>query len=377
MKISLAILTLFLSFNVLATNLIDKKSIINVGTVDSIKVGIQQAISIYLPDSYGTENNSFPVMYIIDGDKYFLNSIAYQKTLAWQSKSPEFIVVGINIDKKKRRDLLGKKSQEFIEIFQNQIIKYVDNNYRTNGKRMYFGWEMAGGFALDLFAQYPELIDAYFLASSTYFTKERIDRVESTLQDKKAISDFFYYTLGTVEAWSLDSHEMLSKVFTTANRANFKWELHISPSDDHYTTPLNTLNIGLASYFYDYAPIRFYSIKEFEIFGGINALKTHYKRRGESYQISTDIHSETKHYLLNQAINENDFYYFTKLVSEFDGFIESQNYSTGFILKIGQFYSDNKAIKEAVALYKSELIKNPENPKIIKELIIIQEPVQN
>lgn len=372
----IVIFMFFLSLNLLATELVGNNKILNVGTIHAIELDNDQSISIYLPESYNAAKDKYPVMYVIDGDKYFLHSIAYQKTLTWQSKSPDFIVVGINIKESKRRELLGKKSLEFIDTFENQIINYVEKNYRTNDKRMYFGWEMAGGFALELFSKRPNLIDAYFLASSTHFTPKRINSVQSVLKSKKAMPEFFYYTLGSVETWSLESHESLSKVFSNTNKVKYEWEFYLSQSDDHYTTPLDTFNKGIALYFNDYAPIRFYSLKEFENFGGIKVLKEYYKKRGEHYQISTNIHAETKHYLLNQSINEDNFSFFNMLVSEFDGFIEGNNYSIGFIMKIGQFYSDNNAIKEAISLYKSELIKNPKSQSIIDELFRITDKHQ-
>jgi len=372
----IVILMFFLSLTSLASELVDNKKILNVGTIHSIELDNHHSISIYLPESYNAAKDKYPVMYVIDGDQYFLNSIVYQKTLTWQSKSPDFIVVGINIKKNQRRELLGKKSPEFIDTFENKIINYVEKNYRTNDKRMYFGWEMAGGFALDLFSQRPKLIDAYFLASSTHFTPKRINSVQIVSENKKAMPEFFYYALGSVETWSLESHESLSKVFSNVNKERFEWQFNLSQSDDHYSTPLDTFNKGLALYFNDYAPIRFYSLKEFENFGGIKVLKDYYKKRGDHYQISTDIHSETKHYLLNQSINEGNFSFFNMLVSEFDGFIEGNNYSIGFIMKIGKFYSDNNAIKEAISLYKSALIKNPKSQSIIDELLRITDKHQ-
>jgi len=364
----MTILVFFISFNLFAIELIDKKVITNIGAIHSLALDSHQSINIYLPENYNKSDENFPVMYVIDGDRYFLNSITYQKTLTWQEQAPSFIVVGINIEKSKRRELLGKKSLEFIDTLQNKIINYVDENYRTSNKRMYFGWEMAGGFALELMSKQPKLIDAYFLASSTHFTQERIDSVASLLKSKNAMPEFIYFMLGDVERWALKSHEKLSQVFTKTNRKDYQWEFDLSTSDDHYTTPLDTFNKGLTSYFNDYAPLRFYSIKEFENFGGQKALKEHYKKRGENYQISSNIHPDTKHYLLNQSINENNFSYFTRLVSEFNGFIDEQNYSTGFIMKIGQFYSDNNAFKEAISLYKSELSKNPDSQRVITEL---------
>lgn len=332
----------------------------------------RQSITVFLPDGYIESNNRYPVMYVIDGEKYFLHSIAYQKTLISESKAPPFIVVGINTKNIKRRELLGEKSVELIATLQNQIITYIDNNYRTNAMRMYFGWEMAGGFALELFATQPELFDAYFLASSTNFTQGRLDSVNQVLKSKIPTAEFFYYTLGSVESWSLGSHKALSEIFTANASKELNWAFKLSTLDDHYTTPFDTFNKGLTLYFHDYAPIRFYSLKEFEAFGGMPALKAHYKKRGEQYQISTDIHGETKHYLLNQAINENNFAFFKLLVMEFDGFIEKFNYSSGFIVKVGRFYSENNDINTAILLYRSELLKHPDSVELQEEIAKLQ-----
>lgn len=359
----------FLSFNTLASVFVEKNSVDNIGVIHSVKFENDQSITVYLPDGYIENNYRYPVMYVVDGEKYFLHSIAYQKTLISESKTPPFIVVGINTKNIKRRELLGAKSAELIATFQNQIIPYIDKNYRTHDIRMYFGWEMGGGFALELFAKQPTLFDAYFLASSTNFTQERLDSVNNLLKSKAPTGEFFYYTLGSVESWSLDPHKALSEILTYATRKELNWEFKISASDDHYTTPFDTFNKGLSLYFHDYAPIRFYSLNEFEVFGGMPALKAHYKKRGEHYKISTDIHDETKHYLLNQAINENNFAFFKQYVMEFDGFIESFNYSSGFIVKVGRFYSRNNDLDAAISLYRSELLKHPSNVELQEEMI--------
>jgi predicted alpha/beta superfamily hydrolase len=367
-NISIIVLMSFLSFNTLASVLIEKNILDNIGAIHSLKFDNDQSVTVYLPDKYIGSSYRYPVMYVVDGERFFLHSIAYQKTLISESKTPPFIVVGINTKNIDRRELLDKKSVELIDTFQGQIIPYIDKTYRTNDMRMYFGWEMAGGFALELLAKQPTLFDAYFLASSTNFTQERLDNVDNLLKSKTPIGAFIYYTLGSVESWSLGSHKSLSDIFTHSTRKELNWKFQLSASDDHYTTPFDTFNKGLALYFHDYAPIRFYSLKEFDVFGGIPALKSHYKKRGEHYQVSTDIHGETKHYLLNQAINENNFPLFKQLVMEFNGFIESFNYSSGFIIKVGRFYSKNNDINAAISLYRSEILKHPDSVELQKEL---------
>jgi len=371
-----SVLLLLLSTSVLASEITNKAIIESVGDIHSITLDKNQSLTVYLPEGYADNNLKYPVMYVMDSQRYFLHSIAYQKTLTWQDKSPAFIVVGINTEGLNRKELFSNNSDEFIGTIQNKIVAHIEKHYRVNNMRMYFGWEKAGGFALELFAKQPKLFDAYFLASSTHFSKERLNSVNNILESNESTAKFFYYSLGSVESWALKSHKTLSSIFKKNYKSDLKWEFNLSKNDDHYSTPLNTFNKGLALYFSDYSPIRFYSIKEFKDFGGMTALKKHYKNRGDHYQISQDIHDDTKHYLLNQSINEGDFEFFKMLVNEFDGFIEEFDYSTGFIKKIGQFYLDNKAIAEAVSLYQSELIKNPKSDELLDALSQISQEHQ-
>ena len=360
----ITVLILLFTFNSSAEEFTNKHAIQNIGNINTINFENSSSITVYLPDGYKGKNNKYPVMYVMDGERYFLNAIAYQKTLVWQEQSPDFIVVGINIEKKKRRELLGNKSKDFINIFENQIVNYVEKNYRTNDMSLYFGWELAGGFALDLFAKRPKLIDAYFLASSTRFTRERLDNVKQVLKSKNTVPEFLYYTLGEVESWAVRSHKVLAEILGDNAKENVKWKFHLSTDDNHYSTPLDTINKGLTQYFKGYSPIRFYSIQEFNDFGGLNALKIHYKSRGQHFNISTEIHDDTIHYLLNQSINDNEFEAFNMFVKEFDGFIAANNYSIGFIMKIGEFYVMNGEVQQAIDFYKSELPKNPDSEEL-------------
>ena len=140
MKILIITLVTLLSFNTLASVSVDKSEVDNVGVIHSVELDKYQSITIYLPNGYSENRKKYPVMYVIDGEKYFLHSIAYQKTLLSESKTPPFIVVGINTEKIKRRELLGKNAVKFIDTLQSQIVSYVEKNYRTNDMKMYFGW---------------------------------------------------------------------------------------------------------------------------------------------------------------------------------------------------------------------------------------------
>lgn len=338
-------------------------------TIESKILGENRGLSIYLPDGYNGNNKRYPVIYVLDGQRYYLQAIAYQKALLFQDKTPEFIVVGINTNNRKRRDLLGDKSSDFIRFIKEELFPFISNKYRTNHMNMYFGWEMAGGFALDLLATENGLFDAYFLASPTHFTQQRLDAVEGMLRETHSSTRFYlYYTLGSVETWALESNQKLAEILKESAVPNENWKFYLSNSDDHYTTPFNAFSEGLKLYFSDYAPIRFYSIKDFKEYGGITALRRHYLTRGERYQISCDIHEDTKHYLLNQALNENDYATFKELESEFKGFISSHYKRAFWYVKYGRFHLENRNPEAALSLLNSGLIKFPDSAEIYASL---------
>lgn len=338
-------------------------------TIESNILGESREISIYLPDGYSEKKKHYPVIYVLDGQRYSLQAIAYQRALLFQDKTPEFIVVGINTNSRKRRDFLDNQSVEFINFIKKELFPFINTRYRTNDMKMYFGWEMAGGFALELFVSEHDLFNAYFLASPTHFTKQRLDAVESFLHEHThSVDVYFYYTLGDVETWALDSNQKLSEILKKSSIPHENWRFDLSSSDDHYTTPFNAFNEGLKLYFADYAPIRFYSIKEFKEYGGISALRRHYKNRGKRYQISYEIHEDTKHYLLNQALKESDYATFKELNLEFQGFITKYYTRAFWYVKYSKFHLENGNAEAALLLLNTGLIKFPDSAEIYASL---------
>ena len=127
------------------------------------------------------------------------------------------------------------------------------------------------------------------------------------------------------------------------------------------------MNKGLKSYFRDYSPIRYYSLKEYKNAGGITALNKLFKNRGERYQISKAVHSDTKRYLFLLAVRENDFLAFTKLETDFPTFLTSFSRDVMFE-RFGQFYVENKAYESAISYYKIGLQKFPNSTRLHNRL---------
>ena len=318
-------------------------------------------IQVYLPEDYHDSKTKYPVFYVLDGQRYFLNGITFQQNLAWQELVPNFIVIGIVTDAQKRRTLFYDESLEFIEYLEKELIPKIDKDYRTLDTRIYFGWEMAAGLGIEILAEFPKLFEGYLLASPTHISENRLQQVAKMLTNDPQQKLTAYTTLGTVENWALAGMASLDSIFKNNARENIRWKYLLSENENHYTTPLSSIDGGLKMFFDDYGPLRFYSIKEFIAFGGLEALKKHYTNRANKYQIPFVIHDDTKHYLLSQSHKEGNFEIFKNLMEEFNGktFIASYYKQARWFSRYAALYLENNDLVESFDILELGIKKFP------------------
>lgn len=318
-------------------------------------------IQIYLPPNYHKSQTKFPVLYVVDAQRYFLNGIAFQQNLTWQNTIPEFIIVGIHTNNQKRRRLFDKNSTKFIQFLEKELIPKIKSDYNTLDETIYFGWEMAAGLGFEILANKPHLFKGYLLSSPTFLTADREKALNKTLAEKKLTTQRIYSVLGHKENWAIQSMKRIDSIFKKHSSAGTKWKFNLSKTDNHHTTPLTTINEGLKIFFNDYKPIRFYTINEFEKFGGIKSLKKHYENRGKRYQISTEIHEDTKHFLLLESMRENNFSLFEKFIKEFNGYHLIKEYYSNprWYRRYVLFYLKNKKLKDAEEVLNIGMNKYP------------------
>lgn len=272
----------------------------------------QREIQIYLPEDYDSSNEKCPVIYVFDSQKYFLNAITYQQNLRFVEETPGFIVVGIKTKDQERNKLYNSESSQFSNYIEKELLPYIDHTYRTlPSERVFFGWQRAAAFGVEIFASKPNLFKGYFLASPTFLTSQRISDVGVLLDKNIFLDNYLYFTLAEVETWSLDNTNSLAELLKEKANNNLRWKYDLFDNENHYSTTVITMNRGLKSFFKDYPPIRFYSLDDFNKMGGIPALKKLYINRGERYQNSKEVHSDTKRYLFLLAVRENNFVVFT------------------------------------------------------------------
>lgn len=346
-----------------------------VGKTISLKSEIlnqERAIQIYLPEDYETSKEKCPVVYVFDSQKYFLNAVAYQQNLRFQKETPGFIVVGIKTNNAERRKIFNSESTIFRNYLEKELLPFIDSNYRTlPTERVFFGWQRAASFGIEVFASKPNLFKGYFIASPTFLSEKRISDVGTMLDNTSTLDNYLYFTLGDVEAWSLDNTNSLAAVLKDKATNKLEWKFDLFDNENHYSTTIVTMHNGLKTFFKDYAPIRYYTLSEFKNDGGIKGLMQLFKKRGERYLISRNVHDNTKRYLFLLAIKENNYDVFTELDTAFPDFLTSFSRDVLFV-RFGEFYKNNNAIKKAIDYYKKGIVKFPASKLLNEKLKKIQ-----
>lgn len=158
--------------------------------MESAQLGTTHEINVLLPASYAENlTSTFPVVYIIDGGvkqdfKHIagLGTLPDSNPLVFQSA----IYVGISTEQRlfeltapnhdpryaKPEGSLGGAAQ-FRQFIIDQVIPWIETQYRTNSQRIIMGESLAGLFILETWLQQPELFTDYIAISPSLWYDDR------------------------------------------------------------------------------------------------------------------------------------------------------------------------------------------------------------
>ncbi len=170
-------------------------------TLDSYGLNAKRLVKIYLPPSYEENNeNTYPVAVVFDAEYLFDLYVANAKLFASKNKAPEQIIIGVFQNQGDERytdcdysidtGLPNKESTEFYGFIKNELIGYVEDNYRTSLFKTIVGNTITANFINYFFIDNDPLFNAYININPSYAPNlnERLELKSQALE-----SDFYYY----------------------------------------------------------------------------------------------------------------------------------------------------------------------------------------
>ncbi len=355
MKKILSLLLLTLSISGLFAQ--KKGSEISIGTSYTITSQIlnqDRDIQVYLPNSYQNSTDRYPVLYILDGQWFFANGVAIQKSLRTPGAIPEMIVVGIKNSNPLRRALFNKERAKFTSFLKDEVISFIDSNFRTTKERVIFGWEAAAYYISKMILEEKNLFAGAIITDGGLAP-------EKTVQNFNSDKDIYLYMANSrKDIYYIDSSDAFNEVLLKHNPKNLIWKYELLNEEIHETLPHLAMYNGVRYYYHNYDALVFESIQQYIDLGGIPYLKSFFKERAKRFGGDGKIDDSTKNALIWLAWNRDNFEYFSFFMKEFKDVLSTKRYASAYWQnRFGQFYLKHKDYNNAILYFTTGIKKFP------------------
>jgi len=229
-------------------------------------LGEDRQLIIHLPQGYEGGQQQYPVMYLLDGDTHFHHTTGITQFLTRGGYMPAMIVVAIpNTDR--TRDLSPEPSaevaersptaggaDEFLRFLSDELIPWVEGQYRTASFRVLVGHSLGGLFATHALLVRPEVFDAYISISPVLGWNDRalVEQAKATIEQQPWAGRFLYMTMGNEGGDMLPAAAALASVFKASAPEGFDWQFHWMDHETHGSIPHRTTYDALEWLFMDY-----------------------------------------------------------------------------------------------------------------------------
>ena len=284
MKLSIIVLILFTFQNALAQV---KEEIIYSQILNE-----DRRIQIGLPDSYeANDNEKFPLIFLTDGEWHF--DMIYQATkLIYQNGGPKLMVIGIP-NTNRTRDLTISKSEEdissggandFIQFLEEELIPYLEINYRVSNHRTLLGHSAGGLFATYTMLSKPSLFNAFVAVTPTirWDNYNILDRFENKKPEEIIDTSVqFHLSIGNETGIERLGVLKLDSIYSSISLKEYSFIEY--PNLSHITVPWNAYFDALNGIF-----DKFYVSEEI-LNESLNNIKIYFNSLGEQFDYDMKI----------------------------------------------------------------------------------------
>ena len=132
----------------------------------------EYGVYVTLPGSYHSNpDRIYPTLYIIDGNQYFVYTHEPYNSMVWGNMVKEHIAVSVAYppgkDNMRSRDFQSsQRAADFVKFFREELIPFVEKNYRTSHKeRTLFGHSLGGHFTLYTLLNATDMFENYIASA--------------------------------------------------------------------------------------------------------------------------------------------------------------------------------------------------------------------
>jgi predicted alpha/beta superfamily hydrolase len=249
-------------------------------TINSKILNEERGILVYLPEEYQNSSTRYPVLFVLDGDDYFLPSIGIMKYLVMFNQLPEMIVIGIP-HKMRFRELTPTKTtripsgggiDDFMKFIKEELIPYVETNYRTQPFRIFSGHSLGGLGVLYAFVNEPDMFNAYVGISSSVYWDDGVllKRTEKILKKTDQLKKSLYFSVEDGEGEHSQANLEFAQLLKNCAIKDLKWKFDLMEGESHTSLWIKSFDDGLNF-------VSPWNLPNNVLEGGLNAILKHYE----------------------------------------------------------------------------------------------------
>jgi len=239
-------------------------------TLASKIMGEERTILVSTPPGYQRSRQSYPVLYMTDGETHLTPTRGTVDFLARNGLMPQVIIVGVtNTDR--TRDLTPTNAtvpgrdgtplefptsggaETFLDFFEEELFPWVDAHYRTQPYRLFAGHSFGGLLGLHAFATRPTMFGGLVAASPTLGWDDDLPlrQAVSFLAARKKLSSVLFVSMANEEEGRPRPTRLdqLEQALKTSEVDDLEWQVRRFPDETHGSVVLLANYWGLQRLF--------------------------------------------------------------------------------------------------------------------------------
>lgn len=239
---TIVIFLLILSFSTIIFAIENTKTI----SFSSKSLSETRKILVKLPRSYSeSPNQSYPVLITLNDEDNFKWASSIVDVQASRFGIEDMIVVGLPHNgnysednypfKKKGSKESNSQAESHSKFIREEVLPYIDKNYRTNGGRFIIGDSLSGLFVTNMFIQYQDDFSTYIVLSpSVHHAPQLTGMLKNFFTNNKSLTSSVYISLGDMEHQQIQQeYKHLNEVFVKKAPKSLTWSVDYMKNTDH------------------------------------------------------------------------------------------------------------------------------------------------
>jgi len=328
----------------------------------SDKLSAEREITIQLPRDYNLEEEKrYPVFIVFDGDYLFKIVSGNVDYMSFWGDIPEAIVVGINqIDSRYNDTSIVdninftpiSSTAKFFEFVSQELIPYINKNYRATNFRVAVGHERTANFINFFLIRKVPIMNGYIAVSPKYTKKMKEYLAQYLISSSQNI---YYYLSTSNEDFQSISEDVLdfNQRLDSLNNENIHYKFQNLAVPSHYTLPAYTIPYSIEDMFSIYKDIN--SIEYDSIIlkletSPVKYLEEKYEKIKNHFGVIKEI-SINDFIAVEQYIDEKEKFHFFKDLAK----LATSKYRETILPSyyMGRFYEETGDAEKAMHIYRS------------------------